>query len=228
MSLHITVRRRGLRGGGAFTLLHTTVFTAVAHHAPRRRGDVFLFLMSSAVQTILRARGRVALIKITKPPVNSLGFAVRKGIADGLDAAEKDGASAVVFAGDGATFPAGADITEFAAGGGFKEPTLTDIIERVSALKLHTVAAIHGTALGGGLELALGCHWRLADAKAKCGLPEVHLGILPGAGGTQRLPRIVGCEEAIKLMTRKNRSISKLNQAVMFSLGNSVKSKLMN
>ena len=157
--------------------------------------------MSSAVQTILRARGRVALIKITKPPVNSLGFAVRKGIADGLDAAEKDGASAVVFAGDGATFPAGADITEFAAGGGFKEPTLTDIIERVSALKLHTVAAIHGTALGGGLELALGCHWRLADAKAKCGLPEVHLGILPGAGGTQRLPRIVGCEEAIKLMT---------------------------
>ena len=107
--------------------------------------------MSSAVQTILRARGRVALIKITKPPVNSLGFAVRKGIADGLDAAEKDGASAVVFAGDGATFPAGADITEFAAGGGFKDPTLTDIIERVSALKLHTVAAIHGTALGGGL-----------------------------------------------------------------------------
>ena len=170
--------------------------------------------MSSAVQTILRARGRVALIKITKPPVNSLGFAVRKGIADGLDAAEKDGASAVVFAGDGATFPAGADITEFAAGGGFKEPTLTDIIERVSALKLHTVAAIHGTALGGGLELALGCHWRLADAKAKCGLPEVHLGILPGVllklvlwyAFNMLVTRVIACSAAVTSISKAERA----------------------
>ena len=146
-------------------------------------------------------RGRVALIRICKPPVNSLGFAVRKGIADGLDQAEQAKAAAVVIAGDGSTFPAGADIAEFATGGHMNPPTLGNIIERISALDMHSVAAVHGTALGGGMELTLACHWRLLHEQGRFGLPEVHLGILPGAGGTQRLPRLVGCEAAIQMMT---------------------------
>ena len=146
-------------------------------------------------------RGRVALIRIAHPPVNSLGHAVRQGIWDGLDAAERDGAEAVVIAGEGLTFPAGADIGEFAKGGHLRHPPLGAVIERLSALPMHTVAAVHGTALGGGMELALGCHWRLMHKSAKFGLPEVHLGLIPGAGGTQRLPRLVGCETAIQMMT---------------------------
>jgi len=146
-------------------------------------------------------RGRVALIRIKNPPVNSLGFAVRKGIADGLDEAERAGATAVVISGDGATFPAGADIKEFASGGHMKSPALPELVQRVASLNMHTVAAIHGTALGGGMELTLACQYRLMHEHGKLGLPEVHLGLLPGAGGTQLLPRIVGCEAAINLMT---------------------------
>jgi enoyl-CoA hydratase/carnithine racemase len=146
-------------------------------------------------------RGRVAILRIAKPPINSLGLAVRQGLACGLDEAEAAGAKAVVIAGEGATFPAGADITEFAAGGHLTKPTLNDIIERISALPMHSVAAIHGTALGGGMEVTLACTHRLVHEGAKLGLPEVHLGILPGAGGTQRLPRLVGCETAIQMMT---------------------------
>jgi 3-hydroxyacyl-CoA dehydrogenase len=151
--------------------------------------------------TSFALRGRVALIRITRPPVNSLGHAVRQGIADGLDKAEAANAAAIVIAGDGATFPAGADIAEFATGGHLDDPALGPLIERISALDIHTVAAVHGTALGGGCEVALGCHWRLLHEKGRFGLPEVHLGILPGAGGTQRLPRVVAYEEAIRMMT---------------------------
>ena len=151
--------------------------------------------------TLFGMRGRVALVRITKPPVNSLGLAVRKGLMDGLDAAEKSNAGAVVLVGDGSTFPAGADIAEFATGGHMTQPVLGNVIERVSALGMHSVAAVHGTALGGGMELTLACHWRLMHKHAQFGLPEVHLGLLPGAGGTQRLPRLIGCEAAIKMMT---------------------------
>ena len=151
--------------------------------------------------TMFAMRGRVAVIRICKPPVNSLGLAVRQGIAAGLDQAQSAGAKAVVIAGDGATFPAGADIQEFASGGHLETPMLGSLIERLSAINMHSIAAVHGTALGGGMELTLACHYRLMHEKAKFGLPEVHLGILPGASGTQRLPRLVGCEDAIKLMT---------------------------
>ena len=151
--------------------------------------------------TSFSLRGRIALIRITRPPVNSLGLAVRKGIADGLDQAEAAKATAVVISGDGSTFPAGADIAEFAAGNALAEPSLPQLVRRLTGLKMHTVAAIHGTALGGGMEVTLACQYRLMHAGAKVGLPEVHLGILPGAGGTQLLPRIVGAEMAISLMT---------------------------
>lgn len=145
--------------------------------------------------------GRVGLLKISNPPVNSLGLAVRKGLFEGITQAEKAGAKALVIAGDGGTFPAGADIKEFATGGVLTQPMLGDVIERLDKVKVPTVAAVHGTAFGGGLELALACHWRLFASKAMCGLPEVHLGLLPGAGGTQRLPRVIGCEAALKMMT---------------------------
>mmetsp|Transcript_43867 Transcript_43867/g.140918 ORF Transcript_43867/g.140918 Transcript_43867/m.140918 type:complete len:712 (-) Transcript_43867:283-2418(-) len=145
--------------------------------------------------------GRVGLLKISSPPVNALGLAVRKGIVDGIAQAEKAGAKALVLAGDGITFPAGADIAEFATGGHRTQPTLGEVIERLDKASMPTVAAMHGTALGGGLEVALACHWRVMSKAAKCGLPEVHLGLLPGAGGTQRLPRLIGCAPAIKIMT---------------------------
>ena len=124
--------------------------------------------------------GRVGLLKISSPPVNALGLAVRKGIVDGITQAEKAGAKALVLAGDGVTFPAGADIAEFATGGHRTQPTLGEVIERLDKASMPTVAAMHGTALGGGLEVALACHWRVMSKAAKCGLPEVHLGLLPG------------------------------------------------
>ena len=146
-------------------------------------------------------RGRVAVLRICKPPVNSLGLAVRQGLFDGLDRAAAEKAGAIVIAGDGATFPAGADIKEFSTGAAMTEPILTDVLAKLDAIKVPTIAAVHGTALGGGMELALACHYRLLHHAARFGLPEVHLGILPGAGGTQRLPRLVGCEKAIQMMT---------------------------
>ena len=158
------------------------------------------FLMTSAVSYTLQKTG-VALLRIQAPPVNSLGLAVRQGLIDGLASARADGAKAIVVVGDGRTFPAGADISEFASGGHLTSPSLSEVIDELDASTIPTVAAIHGTALGGGLELALAMHYRVMDAGARCGLPEVHLGILPGGGGTQRLPRLVGCEKAIDLIT---------------------------
>jgi len=150
----------------------------------------------------LAMRGRVALLRFSNPPVNGLSLAIRQGFMSSLDLlVQKQDAKALVIAGEGNMFSGGADIAEFAAGGHHTSPTLNEVIERVSALPIPTVAAVHGTALGGGMELTLACHWRIAAASTKFGLPEVHLGILPGAGGTQRLPRIVGCEAAIQMMT---------------------------
>ena len=145
-------------------------------------------------------RNRVALLRVASPPVNSLGLAARKGIADGLRRAKADGASAVVLSGEGRTFPAGADIAEFAAGGHLTSPTLGELITQLEESDIPTVAAIHGTALGGGLELALACDHRIMQVGSQVGLPEVHLGLIPGAGGTQRLPRLVGPERAVQLM----------------------------
>ena len=148
----------------------------------------------------LTQNGNVAIISIDNPPVNALGIAVRQGIVANLEAAEADDAvQAIVITGKGRTFPAGADIREF--GKPPQEPHLPGICTRIEDSPKLVVAAIHGTALGGGLEVALGCHYRIADPKAKVGLPEVALGILPGAGGTQRLPRITGAGPALEMMT---------------------------
>ncbi|OHT18186.1 3-hydroxyacyl-CoA dehydrogenase NAD-binding domain-containing protein [Edaphosphingomonas haloaromaticamans] len=143
--------------------------------------------------------GDVLVVISNNPPVNALGHAVRDGLAKAIDAAAADPAiKAVVIRCEGRTFFAGADITEF--GKPMKDPQLPELLERIEALDKPVVAAIHGTALGGGLETALACHYRVAVPSAKLGLPEVKLGILPGAGGTQRLPRVVGAEAALEMI----------------------------
>jgi 3-hydroxyacyl-CoA dehydrogenase len=153
--------------------------------------------MSSVVA--LEKRNSVSIITVDSPPVNALSHAVRSGLADALRQALADSATeSIVLHCKGRTFIAGADITEF--GKPPKEPLLGAVIEAYDASSKPVIAAIHGTALGGGLEVALGCNYRVASPDAKCGLPEVKLGILPGAGGTQRLPRLVGVEKALDMI----------------------------
>jgi len=144
--------------------------------------------------------GDVGVITLNSPPVNALSASVRDGLAGGMAAALADaGAKAIVIICEGRTFIAGADITEF--GGPQKGASLFEVQDAMEGSAKPMVAAIHGTALGGGLEVALCAHYRVAVPSARCGLPEVNLGLLPGAGGTQRLPRIVGVEKALEMMT---------------------------
>ncbi len=147
----------------------------------------------------LERRGVVGILAIDSPPVNALGHAVRAALRDGLNALIADEAvKAVVVRCDGRTFFAGADISEF--GKPFAEPDLNVVFDIIEASPKPVVAAIHGTALGGGFELALACHYRVAAASARAGLPEVSLGLLPGAGGTQRAPRLAGVVAALDLI----------------------------
>jgi 3-hydroxyacyl-CoA dehydrogenase len=141
----------------------------------------------------------IGVITIDSPPVNALSQAVRQGIMEALDVADSDASEAVVIICDGRTFIAGADISEF--GKPLKDPWLPEVVNRIEATDKPVIAAIHGTALGGGFEVALSAHYRCAVAGAKVGLPEVKLGLLPGAGGTQRTPRLAGIESALQLMT---------------------------
>jgi 3-hydroxyacyl-CoA dehydrogenase len=150
--------------------------------------------------TDLSVEDGIAILSINYPPVNALSQTVRDGIVRGMQQAVADAAvKAVVLICEGRTFIAGADITEF--GKPPLSPSLLDVEDSVETSSKPVIAAIHGTALGGGLEVALCCHYRVAVPSAKCGLPEVHLGLLPGAGGTQRLPRIVGPEHALEMIT---------------------------
>src|SRR5258706_6490276 len=143
----------------------------------------------------------VAVIRLDSPPVNGLGHDVRKAIVEGLATAEADPAvEAIVLIGSGSGFSGGANIKEFGTDKVLAEPVLGQVIRALEASAKPVVAAIHGMALGGGLELALGCHFRVAVPGAKIGLPGVKLGLLPGAGGTQRLPRVVGLETAVNMI----------------------------
>jgi 3-hydroxyacyl-CoA dehydrogenase len=151
--------------------------------------------------TDLRLEGDIAVLTLDSPPVNALSANVRTGLFEGIQAADaNDDARAIVLICEGRTFIAGADITEF-GGKGPAGASLTDVQSAMQNAKKPVIAAIHGTALGGGLEVALCAHFRVALPSARCGLPEVNLGLLPGAGGTQRLPRIVGVETALAMMT---------------------------
>lgn len=147
--------------------------------------------------------GRVAVLRLCNPPVNSLSAELRRQLSAALEAAlADDGVAALVLAGDGDFFCCGAEIREFNTPLSAQEPTLRTLIERLEASPKPVVAAIHGAALGGGLELALACHYRVAQAGATLGLPEVKLGVLPGAGGTQRLPRLIGVERALTMIAQ--------------------------
>ncbi|NYT63777.1 enoyl-CoA hydratase/isomerase family protein [Alcaligenaceae bacterium] len=145
--------------------------------------------------------GELAFIIMDSPPVNGLGDTIRAGIWAGLDLAESDaGVAAIVICGAGKMFCGGADIRQFNTPRATARPMLREVIKRIEQSGKPVIAAIHGMALGGGLELALGCHYRLAEAGAKLGLPEVNLGLIPGGGGTQRLTRLVGAEMALSLI----------------------------
>jgi 3-hydroxyacyl-CoA dehydrogenase len=144
-------------------------------------------------------RGKVLLVTLDNPPVNALGVDVRRGLAAAIEHAESNEAvDAVLIVGAGRNFIAGADIREF--GKPPQPPALPDVCNRIEACRKPVIAAIHGAALGGGLEVALAAHYRLAVTGAKLGLPEVQLGLLPGAGGTQRTPRLIGAEAALSLI----------------------------
>ncbi len=153
--------------------------------------------MGDVVQ--IEKHGDVAVITLDNPPVNALGIAVRRGIMGALDEVEGDAdVKAVVLIGKGRGFCGGADIREF--GRPREEPILGQVINRIEAMDKPVIAAIHGMAVGGGCEVPLGCHYRVADGTAQIGLPEVKLGLIPGAGGTQRLPRLIGLKPAIDII----------------------------
>jgi len=150
--------------------------------------------------TDLSKDGEIAVVTLNSPPVNALSANVRDGLVEGFRQAKADpDVKAIVLICEGRTFIAGADISEF--GGQMKGASLFDVQKEIEESPKPVVAAIHGTALGGGLEVALCAHYRVAVPSAKCGLPEVNIGLLPGAGGTQRLPRIAGVEKALEMVT---------------------------
>ena len=149
----------------------------------------------------ISVRGPVAVLSMDRPPVNSLGYDLRAGIADALDAANANPAvQVIVLTGTARAFSAGADVTEFGTPNAGKEPNLRVVIGMLENNPKPVVGAIAGQCLGGGLELAMGCHFRVAAADAQLGLPEVKIGLLPGAGGTQRLPRLIGLEAALNMI----------------------------
>nr|MCU0941921.1 enoyl-CoA hydratase-related protein [Hydrogenophaga sp.] len=148
-----------------------------------------------------QVHGDVAVITLNNPPVNGLGLATRQGITAGLDKAQADPAvKAIVLTGAGKAFSGGADIKEFGTPKALAEPNLLSVILAVEHCTKPVVAAIHSVCMGGGLELALGCHYRIAAPGCNVALPEVKLGLIPGAGGTQRLPRVLGVEAALNMI----------------------------
>ena len=156
--------------------------------------------MTQLTETVrLETVGEIALVIVDNPPVNALSWHVRQGLLDGMTTAVSNGAAGIVLVCEGRTFIAGADISEF--GGAPQGPSLQEVQDAMENAPIPVIAAIHGTALGGGLEVALCAHYRVAVSGAKFGLPEVNLGLLPGAGGTQRLPRLAGVPKALEMMT---------------------------
>jgi 3-hydroxyacyl-CoA dehydrogenase len=152
-----------------------------------------------------RRHGDILIVTSNNPPVNALGHAVREGLVKAIEEADGDDAvKAVVIRCDGQTFFAGADISEFGTPKSFAPPMLPQVVDIIENCTKPVVAAIHGTAFGGGLEVALASHYRVAVPSAKLGVPGVKLGLLPGAGGTQRLPRVAGVKKALEMAAMGN------------------------
>ena len=148
-----------------------------------------------------KVHGTVAVITLDNPPVNGLGFSTRVAITDGLAKAQADASvKAIVITGAGKAFSGGADIKEFGSPKAIQEPNLLSVILAIENASKPVVAAVHTVTMGGGLELALGCHYRIAAPGCNVALPEVKLGLIPGAGGTQRLPRVLGVEAALNMI----------------------------
>ncbi len=153
------------------------------------------------MSTNFEVRDGIAVITMDNPPVNGLGYDTRRGVADGLEKAQADSAvKAIVLTGAGRAFSGGADIREFDSPKSTAEPNLLTLIKLLEASTKPVVAAIHSVCMGGGLELALGCHYRVASPGCAVALPEVKIGLIPGAGGTQRLPRVLGVETALNMI----------------------------
>ncbi|MFT5531941.1 MAG: 3-hydroxyacyl-CoA dehydrogenase [Candidatus Paceibacteria bacterium] len=166
-----------------------------------------------------QVHGAVAIITLNNPPVNGLGLSTRTAVVAGVQKALADAAvKAIILTGAGKAFSGGADIKEFNSPSAFAEPSLHTLINVVESASKPVIAAIHSVCMGGGLELALGCHYRVASPGAQIALPEVKLGILPGAGGTQRLPRVVGLELALNMIVSGTPVASeKLAKTALFS-----------
>ncbi len=160
-------------------------------------------------------RGTIAVITMNNPPVNGLGYDTRRGIAEGVDRANADAAvKAIVITGAGRAFSGGADIREFGSPKAIAEPNLLSLILQLEGSAKPVVAAVHSLCMGGGLELALGCHYRVVAPGTQVALPEVKLGLVPGAGGTQRLPRVLGVETALNMIVSGEPVKSELLAAV--------------
>jgi 3-hydroxyacyl-CoA dehydrogenase len=146
-------------------------------------------------------RDGIAVIALNNPPVNGLSYETRRAIADGLNKAQADAAvQAIVLTGAGKAFSGGADIREFGSPKSSAEPNLLSLIRMTEDASKPVVAAVNGVCMGGGLELSLGCHYRVTAPGVPVALPEVKIGLLPGAGGTQRLPRVLGVETALNMI----------------------------
>ena len=146
-------------------------------------------------------QGDLAVITINNPPINGMGLSTRQAIVAGLDKAlADDNVKAIILTGAGKAFSGGADIREFGSPKAIQEPNLLSVIRACENSGKPVLAAVHSVAMGGGLELALGCHYRIAAPGCKVALPEVKLGLIPGAGGTQRLPRVLGVEPALNMI----------------------------
>lgn len=148
-----------------------------------------------------KVHGGVAVLTLNNPPVNGLGYETRRALIEGLERAQADASvKAIVITGAGRAFSGGADIREFGTPKALQEPNLLTVIRAVEGAEKPVIAAIHSVCMGGGLELALGCHYRIAAPGCSVALPEVKLGLIPGAGGTQRLPRAIGVEPALNMI----------------------------
>src|SRR5688500_15401205 len=188
--------------GEAVCLCRDSPHCTATYSPYNQKRTIVLFLSGAPSMTAdYKVHGDVAVITMNNPPVNGLGLATRKGITDGLEKANADASvKSIVITGAGKAFSGGADIREFGSPKAVAEPNLLSVILALEASPKPVIAAIHSVAMGGGLELALGCHYRIAAPGTQVALPEVKLGLIPGAGGTQRLPRVLGVETALNMI----------------------------